>query len=87
MRVLTGPQVFHTYATPSPLSAHGKYLMSWPENGTWDIVDVATARVVFRRVPSNQSNFWDAYDDEVYYYLQDAAVVKHDLRTNQERRC
>ncbi|MEO8595741.1 MAG: hypothetical protein ABI759_20645 [Candidatus Solibacter sp.] len=83
VRVLTGAQIFHTYATPSPLSAHAKYLMTWPENGTWDVVDVATTRIVYRRVPANQSYFWDAGDDEVYYYIQDATIIRHDLRTNR----
>ncbi len=83
VRVITGAPIYHTYSTPSPLSAHQKYLMSYLENGTWEIVDAATARVVFRRNPCNQSYFWDATDDEVYYYFQGAAVFKHDLRTNK----
>jgi hypothetical protein len=83
VRILTGANIHHSYSTPSPLSAHNKYLMSWPDNGTWDIVDVAAARVAFRRVPANQSYFWDALDDEIFYYLQGAAIFKHDLRTNK----
>lgn len=83
VRVLTAAPVYHTYATPSPLSAHKKYLMSYLENGTWEIVDVATARVRFLRAQCNQSYFWDANDDEVYYYFQDAAILKHDLRNNK----
>jgi len=83
VRVMTAAPVYHTYSTPSPLSAHKKYLMSYLDNGTWEIVDVAGARVLFRRVPCNQSYFWDAYDDEVYYYLQGAAILKHDLRSNK----
>ena len=38
---------------------------------------------VLRRAPCNQSFFWDAADDEVYYYLQGAAILKHDMRTNK----
>ena len=45
VRVITAAPIYHTYSTPSPLSAHQKYLMSYLENGTWEIVDVATARV------------------------------------------
>ena len=51
VRVMTGNPVFHTYSTPSPLSAHNKYLMTYPENGTWDILDVATGRFILRRAP------------------------------------
>lgn len=82
VRVLTAAPVYHAYSTPSPLSAHKKYLMTYPENGTWDIVDVATARVLFRRTPCHQSYFWDAFDDEVYFYFQGATILKHDLRSN-----
>ncbi|HEY2105511.1 MAG TPA: hypothetical protein VGH29_06985 [Candidatus Binataceae bacterium] len=82
VRIMTGHPVYHTYPTPSPLSAHNKYLMTYPENGTWDILDVATARFVLRRAPCNQSFFWDAANDEVYYYMAVAAIVKHDLRAN-----
>jgi hypothetical protein len=60
VRVMTGPPIYHTYATPSPLSAHKKYLMTFLDNGTWEVVDVATALVRYRRSPCNQSYFWDA---------------------------
>ena len=80
---MTAAPIYHTYSTPSPLSAHKKYLMSYLENGTWDIVDVATTRVVFHRNPGTQSYFWDANDDEVYYYVYGAAIYKQDLRTNK----
>ncbi len=83
VRVVTGGAVYHSYSTPSPLSAHKKYLMSFLENGTWDVVDVATNRVVFRRNPCTQSYFWDANDDEVYYYFYGAGIYKQDLRTNK----
>jgi hypothetical protein len=83
VRVMTAPAIYHTYATPSPLSAHKKYLLTFLDNGTWEVVDVATALVRYRRSPCNQSYFWDANDDEVYYYLQGAAIFKHDLRNNK----
>jgi hypothetical protein len=83
VRVMTGTPVFHTYSTPSPLSAHNKYLMTYPENGTWDILDVATGRYILRRAPSHQSFFWDALDDEVYYYFGGPSILKHDIRTNK----
>ena len=83
VRVVTAPLAYHNYSTPSPLSAHKKYLMTWLDNGTWDIVDAASGRVRFSRVSSNQSYFWDASDDEVYYCFEDARIVKHDLRANK----
>jgi hypothetical protein len=83
VKVMTAAPVFHSYATPSPLSAHNKYLITYPENGTWDILEVATGRYVLRRAPCNQSFFWDALDDEVYYYPAGATIVKYDMRDNK----
>ena len=83
VRVITAAPVFHTYSTPSPLSAHSKYLMTYPEDGTWDIFDVASGKPILHRAPCNQSFFWDAGDDEVYYYLEAATIVRHDMRTNK----
>ena len=83
VRVMTGGPIYHTYSTPSPLSAHRKYLMGYLDDGTWEVVDATTAFVRYRRNPCHQSYFWDADDDEVYYYLQGAAILKHDLRINK----
>jgi hypothetical protein len=83
VRVMTGNPVFHTYSTPSPLSAHNKYLMTYPESGNWDILDVASGRYVLRRAPAHQSFFWDALDDEFYYYFSGAAILRHDMRSNK----
>src|SRR4051812_24870392 len=33
VRVMTAAPIYHTYSTPSPLSAHNKYLMSYLDNG------------------------------------------------------
>ena len=81
--MLTAAPIYHTYSTPSPLSAHQKYLMSYLENGTWEIVDVATARVCSGAIPAIRVTSGMPMDDEVYYYFQGAAVLKHDLRTNK----
>jgi hypothetical protein len=83
VRVMTAAPAYHTYSTPSPLSAHSKYLISYLENGTWDIVDVATGKILLRRAPCNQSFFWDATDDEVYYFPLGAAIYKYDMRAKQ----
>ncbi|MCU1236494.1 MAG: hypothetical protein JWP63_4461 [Candidatus Solibacter sp.] len=83
VRVMTGHPTYHTYATPSPLSAHNKYLMTYPEDGSFNVMDVASGRYILPHAPGNQSFFWDISDDEVYYYLAGAAIMKHDLRTHK----
>ena len=78
---MTAAPIYHTYSTPSPLSAHKKYLMSFLDNGRGRLWMSPPPACIFRRNPCNQSYFWDAVDDELYYYFQGAAIFKHDLRT------
>jgi len=84
VKIVTGPGVYHTYSANNPLSAHNKYLMVYPSNGTFDVVDADTGKVAFTRVKANGDFFWDTYDDSVYYYPIGAAFVKHDLRNGRE---
>ncbi|HTX34360.1 MAG TPA: hypothetical protein VME43_05035, partial [Bryobacteraceae bacterium] len=50
----------------------------------FDVVDVATAKVVFSRVKANQDFVWDSYSDSVYYYPEGAAIIRHDLSKKKE---
>ena len=84
VRVLTAAPTYHTYSTPTPLSAHNKYLMAYLPGGTFDIVDAATGKAVARKVGASQSFFWDAADDDTYYYVREAAIVKHSVRGGHE---
>jgi hypothetical protein len=77
VRVVTAPRTNHSYSTPSPLSAHNRYLIALQDNGVNDVVEAATGRTVLRRTPCGNGCFWDAADDEVFYSLAGAAVLKH----------
>src|SRR5262249_24058773 len=79
VRVMTGPNVQHPYSTASPLSAHNKYLLTFLESGTAEVIDVATGRVLARRLFCNQGCFWDAANDEVFYHLESASIIKHEM--------
>jgi hypothetical protein len=83
VRVVTGPDTHHPYSTPSPLSAHNKYLIILLGNGTADVIDAVTGTALVKRTSCNQGCFWDAFDDEVYYSLQAAAIIKHEVRANK----
>lgn len=76
IKVLTGTGIHHTYSTPNPLSANNTYLMTFPADGTFDILAAASGKVVARRVDSNQNFFWDASDDDAYYTLEGAAIFR-----------
>jgi uncharacterized protein (TIGR03437 family) len=84
VKVVTGSGVYHTYSANNPLSAKSKYLMTYLTNGTFNVVEVATAQVAFTRVSANQDFFWDSYVDPVYYYPNGAAFIKHDLQSGLE---
>jgi uncharacterized protein (TIGR03437 family) len=84
VKVISGPGVYHTYSANNPLSANNKYLMTYPRDGSFDIVETATGKVAFPRVPANGDFFWDSYDDSVYYYPKGAAFIKHDLSTGRD---
>ena len=84
IRVLTGPKVYHTYSDNNPLSANNKYLMAYLSNGSFDVVDVASGRVVRQNVGCNQDFVWDSYNDSIYYYNRDTSIIKHDLSNGHE---
>ena len=79
VRVLTGAGVYHTYSNNNPLSAKNKYLMTFSENGFFNVVDVATAQIAFSHFNANQDFVWDSYNDSIFYYPSGAAFIKHDL--------
>jgi len=84
IKILTGPNVYHTYSANNPLSAHNKYLMTFPSDGSFNVIDAATGQMLFPRVPSNQNFTWDSDNDSVYYYPSGAAIHKHDLSTGAD---
>ena len=84
VKVITGPGVYHTYSANSPLSANNKYLMTYPSDGTFNVVDAATGQVLFPKVRANQDFTWDSDNDSVYYYPSTTAFIKHDLATGTE---
>jgi hypothetical protein len=81
--LITGPGSLHTYSTPSPFSAHNKYLVIREEQtGKSHIVNAVSGAIVYPNVPfSGSGRFWDAYDDEVYYYVGGTNIVKYTLNT------
>ena len=72
----------HTYSTPSPVSAHGKYMHVFCNDGE-HVLYISNAKVAYRKVPGdpNIGIYWDANDDEVYYYTTKTGFNKYDLRT------
>lgn len=78
IKVLTGTGIHHTYSTPNPLSANNTYLMTFPADGTFDILAAATGKAVARKVDGNQNYFWDAGDDDVGSISNDASLIVFD---------
>jgi hypothetical protein len=83
VRVLTPAKYAHPYSTPSPLSAHSKYVIVLPGDGSYDVLDVASGKAMVRRTHCGQGCFWDAAEDEVYYSIEGAAILRHEVRGNK----
>ena len=86
VRLLTGPLYYHLYSLPSPASASGRYIMvRGLAGGFSNILNSSNAQVAYSKVPfSTAGRFWDAANDDVYYYLTGTRVVKHVLSANTD---
>jgi hypothetical protein len=80
---LTSPGWVHASA---PWSAHNQYLfVRQPQSGTADVLSPATGETAYQNVPYGAAlTVWDAYNDDVYYYISGAQVRKHVLSTAQD---
>jgi uncharacterized protein (TIGR03437 family) len=79
VKVLTPTGVYHTYSANNPLSAHNKNLMTFPADGSFNVIDAASGQTLATKVPANQNFVWDSDNDSVYYYLSGSKWIKHDL--------
>lgn len=84
VRVLTDVNNYHAYSTPNPLSANNKYFMVFRSDGWFDVRDFETSALVAKNVPANQSVFWDASNDEVYYYTSGSTMRMHNVVANMD---
>jgi uncharacterized protein (TIGR03437 family) len=84
VRIMTDKNVYHAYSSPNPLSANNKYLLLLKDSGAWDIALVSDGSVIASNVKANQSVFWDARDDETYYYLTGAQIISHSVSANAD---
>ena len=86
IRLLSRQGTTHGYSTPSPFSASGKYLAVVERGEQVNVLDVVTAKVLFRSRPGNitaDTIRWDAVDDDVYYWLAGTKVMRHRLSVNR----
>jgi hypothetical protein len=84
VRIMTDKNVYHSYSSPNPLSANNKYLLLFKDSGSWDIALVSDGSIVASNVKANQSAFWDASDDETYYYMADSKIFSHSVAANAD---
>lgn len=78
VKILSGAHCLHQYSTPSAISAHNKYVLT-----SCGVIELATANVVFLTNPSDfqGGTFWDAFDDNVFYFYSGAKVIKRNLQS------
>jgi hypothetical protein len=83
VRVLTDPDCTHPYSTATAISAANDHVLVWCKNHV-QVVDSRSGNIVFTPpIAHNRGARWDARDDNVYYFLQDAAVFKVNVATRQ----
>jgi uncharacterized protein (TIGR03437 family) len=85
--VLTGPETFHGYSSPSAISPGNKYVLVFDASGS-HILDLKTGAVVIKDpgVP-NEGAIWDGRSDSVMYSLggsgRPSSIMKYDLQTRK----
>jgi hypothetical protein len=82
VRIFAGPDVYHTYSTPSPVSEGNKYLLTYTSMGRFDVRLFATGAMVRQGVAVNQGYAWDANDPETLYYNSGNAIRKYNVTTD-----
>lgn len=77
VKILSDTHCIHQYSTPSPISAHNKYVLT-----SCGVIELATAKILFRTEPSDfqGGTFWDAADDNIFYYFSGAKVMQRNLQ-------
>lgn len=84
VRILTDPVYRHEYSTPSPISAHNRHVFVVNKSDQLFVVDADTAKMGAQiEGDVNKGVFWDGGDDDVYYAIDGARILKHDLRTHK----
>lgn len=84
--VLTGPETFHGYSSPSAISPGNRYVLVLDIHDS-HILDLKTGAVVVKDpgVP-REGAIWDSHNDSVMYSLggkgHDAAVMKYDIQAH-----
>src|SRR5216684_2333091 len=75
--ILTNPNCLHEYSTPSAVSAHNKYVLT-----SCGVIELATAKLAFPYQPANfnEGSFWDALDDNVFYFFSGSKIMKRNLQ-------
>ena len=84
VRILSGQNITHGYATPSAISATRRYVAV--SGAPVSILDALTGVIVYEDRPGSVTGDtlrWDSQDDNVYYYFAGSRAMKHQLSSNQ----
>lgn len=86
VRVMTGSPYIHPYSLPSPVSAHNKYIhVLQRDTFRSSMLDLATGAVAYDGLPfANAAHVWDATNDDAYYLILGAKIIRHTLSSNTD---
>jgi hypothetical protein len=75
IHVLSEPGCPHAYSTPSAISAGNSHVLAYCNNGP-QVLDAKTGALQFKPNYHNGTAVWDANNDDVYYYMGGASLMK-----------
>jgi len=84
LRIVTEPGWNHSYASPSALGAENKYLLVM-RDGSWNVVEALTGKVVRERAPALEGSMWDAINPAVFYTVRGTRIERYDVATGSSQ--
>src|SRR5438552_18412135 len=86
IRIMTGSPYIHPYSLPSPVSPNNKYIQIL-QRDTFrsSMISLTTGAVAYDFLPfAGGAHVWDATNDDVYYRIEGARIIKRTLSTNSD---
>ncbi|HEY1336661.1 MAG TPA: hypothetical protein VGF59_04090 [Bryobacteraceae bacterium] len=84
VRILSGPRSTHGYSAPSPISPRNTYALI-NLDGKHSIVKLSSGEVVGAMPASMEGAFWDAEDDDAFYYVKGAELLRYSVSTRKSQ--
>lgn len=82
VQILTNPQSWHSYSTPSALNSNSQYLL-YSQSDQWTIQETFTGKTVRGNAPVGEGSMWDANDPNLIYSIRNTRVERYNVKDNK----